>query len=365
MLRNPSRQSAALLFLPLAACAVHAQTAPANCLGLSSDAQRLACYDQLHGRVSGASALPTSPAAPGVSPQQATSGPLTQPLVTPVKVPTSPDAAPVTRTLLARRWDLDGAVGELYAPRTYRTIYVMPLTWTSQTNQRPQSPAPGHSANSDLNVRDVEAKFQVSLKSKLATNVLGSDVSIWAGYTQTSRWQVYSGKISRPFRETNYEPELMAVLPLHTDVAGWGLRLAGLSLNHQSNGRSLPLSRSWNRLMGALVLERGEWIAELRPWTRIGESGQEDDNPDIENYMGRGEIRLSRYWGSHALAIQLRHSLRSGEQSFGSAQLEWAFPISGSLHGFVQVFSGHGESMIDYNLRQNKLGLGVTLADWR
>lgn len=365
MHRISSLRAAALLSLPLAACAVHAQTAPANCLGLASDAQRLACYDQLHGRVSGTPLAPASPPAPGVSPHQATPGPMTQPLATPVKAPTSPEAPPVTKTLLAKRWDLDGSVGELYAPRTYRPMYILPFTWTSQTNQRPQSPALNHSASSDLNVRPMEAKFQISLKSKLAVDVFGSDVSIWGGYTQSSRWQVYSQKISRPFRETNYEPELMAVLPLHAEFGGWGLRMAALSLNHQSNGRSLPLSRSWNRLIGSLVLERDDWIAELRPWTRIGESDQEDDNPGIENYIGRGELRLSHYMGSHALTVQLRHSLRGGDKSHGSGQLEWAFPISGSLHGYLQLFSGYGESLIDYNLRQNKLGLGVTLADWR
>jgi phospholipase A1 len=362
MHRISSRRAAALLSLPLAAFAVQAQTAPANCLGLASDAQRLACYDKLHGRVSNPVATPV---APGVPAELATPGPMTQPLATTVKAPTSPEAAPVTTTLLAKRWDLDGSVGELYAPRTYRPMYILPLTWTSQTNQRPQSPALGHSAPGDLNVRPMEAKFQISLKSKLAVDVFGSDVSLWGGYTQSSRWQIYSQQISRPFRETNYEPELMAVLPLHLEVGGWGLRMAGLSLNHQSNGRSLPLSRSWNRLMGALVLERGEWIAEVRPWTRIGESDHEDDNPGIEDYIGRGELRLSRYWGSHALTVQLRHSLRAGDKSHGSGQVEWAFPISGSLHGYVQMFSGFGESLIDYNLRQNKLGLGVTLADWR
>ena len=41
------------------------------------------------------------------------------------------------------------------------------------------------------------------------------------------------------------------------------------------------------------------------------------------------------------------------------------FPLAGALHGYLQVFSGYGESMIDYNLRQTKAGLGVTIAGWR
>jgi phospholipase A1 len=98
---------------------------------------------------------------------------------------------------------------------------------------------------------------------------------------------------------------------------------------------------------------------------RIPERASDDDNPDVSDYMGRGELRLARYVGDHALLLQLRHSLRSGDRSHGSAQLEWAFPLSGVLHGFVQVFSGYGESLIDYNLRQNRLSLGVTLAGWR
>ena len=43
------------------------------------------------------------------------------------------------------------------------------------------------------------------------------------------------------------------------------------------------------------------------------------------------------------LSLQLRHSLRSGERSRGSGQLDWMFPIRGALHGYLQVFSGHGE----------------------
>ena len=116
---------------------------------------------------------------------------------------------------------------------------------------------------------------------------------------------------------------------------------------------------------GAVALERGDWVAEIRPWLRIREGRSDDDNPDIEDFVGRGEVVISRYWSDQALSLQLRHSLRDGERARGSAQLDWVFPLSGVLHGYLQVFSGHGESLIDYNQRQTKLGLGVTIAGWR
>ena len=266
---------------------------------------------------------------------------------------------------LAERWDLRGHTGELFAPRAYRPVYVLPATWTSRVNRSPGSPSPDHTVTSELELRAVETKYQISLKAKLLPDILGLPVSLWGGYTQSSRWQVYNGAASRPFRETNYEPEGMLVWPMKGEILGWQMRMASVSLTHQSNGRSLPLSRSWNRIIGTLALERGEWVAELRPFGRIYEGRNEDDNPDILNYIGRGEILLSRYWGNHALSFQLRHTLRTADKSRGSAQVDYVFPLTGALHGHLQIFSGYGESLVDYNVRQTKVGVGVTIAGWR
>lgn len=314
------------------------------CTQVIDDAARLACYDRAHGR------LPARP----------------QPPPAPVVVPgTQPGTPPGPASHLTDRWDLDQNRGELFAPRPHRPVYLLPVTWTDALNRRPVSPSPGRTADDDMLLRNLEAKYQISLKAKLAHELLGTPISLWGGYTQSSRWQVYNGPASRPFRETNYEPELIASVPLQGRLLGWDLRMASLALNHQSNGRSMPLSRSWNRVIFGLGVERGEWLAEFRPWLRLPEAADDDDNPDILDHIGRAELRLSRFRNDHALTLLLRHSLRGGARSHGSAQLEWVFPWSGALHGYVQVFSGQGESLVDYNVRQTKLGLGLTIAGWR
>ena len=44
--------------------------------------------------------------------------------------------------------------------------------------------------------------------------------------------------------------------------------------------------------------------------------------------------------------------------------MSWSFPVAGDLKGYLQVFSGYGESMIDYNHRQTMIGAGITVHDW-
>lgn len=274
-------------------------------------------------------------------------------------------AAAAQTPLLDARWDLDGHErADEFFPRAYKPVYLLPATHTDNLNLRPSSPSAERSATEDQVLRRIEAKYQLSFKSKFLGG-LPFGMSVWGGYTQSSRWQVYNGAVSRPFRETNYEPEVIAVLPLQQPLLGGTLRMASLAINHQSNGRSLPFSRSWNRWIAGLAWERDDWTVELRPWWRLPEAAAEDDNPDIRDHIGRGELLVSRHWGNHALHLQLRHSARRGERSRGSAQLEYAFPLRGAMHGWLQVFSGYGESMVDYNVRQNKVGLGVTIAGWR
>lgn len=62
-----------------------------------------------------------------------------------------------------------------------------------------------------------------------------------------------------------------------------------MGYNHDSNGRSDPTSRSWNRLYTRLMAENGNWLVEVKPWYVIGST---DDNPDITKYMGYYQLKI-------------------------------------------------------------------------
>ena len=356
------------LLLPLtgAAClwAVPAQAAkpqPADlraCAAIATDAQRLACYDQaMQDDLAREAQRVGKAAAPRIFRQD-------QPGAAPPAPAIVPQPAP-PRFLLDSRWELepDSKLGT-FTLRGYRPILVMPVFATSNQNRRPHSLNPANSVTQAEQLDNIEAKFQLSLKTKIWQGVFGEAGDVWAGYTQSSRWQVYNAKQSRPFRETDYEPEIMAVFATHYRVFGWDARLFGIGVTHQSNGLSDPLSRSWNRVVADIGFERDGWTVMLRPWWRIPEARSGDNNPDIENYIGRGELQVLHPWHSQEFGLALRHSLRGGRDSRGSARFSWSFPVAGHLRGYIEAFKGYGESLIDFNHNATYLGVGVSLLDW-
>lgn len=309
-----------------------------SCVGIDADAARLACYDALAGRRE-------------------------PPPLEPLPAASNPDGE--LHSLLTESWDLDGDHAK-FEIRRYKPVYLLPVFYTTHTNPTPSSPTRGSTTTAAVIPNQTEAKFQLSLKTKVFNDLIGNNGDIWMAYTQSSRWQLYNGDYSRPFRETNYEPEAIFVWRTRFEVPGAdGLtgRYFGLGINHQSNGQAGALSRSWNRVIGAVALERKQWTFTFRPWWRVTENS-DDDNPDIADYMGRGEILATRVFGAHILSLEARHSLKTGSRSHGSLRADWAFPINNALRGHLQIFSGYGESMIDYNHRATYLGLGVSLAEW-
>ncbi|BBF78533.1 phospholipase A [Acinetobacter ursingii] len=351
---------------------VEAPAAPASakaCVALDSNADRLACYDAIFkAPVDTRNAIAAQLAAP-VEPKEDKAKPETLKAKVEEKVGSlfALEADPIDPnvSLLDKRWELsEKAKLGTWNIRAFKPVYLMPVFWTTKKNEFPSSPNPNNTVTENQNLDSLESKFQLSLKTKAWENIIGNNGDLWLGYTQSSRWQVYNGDESRPFRETNYEPEASLMFRTNYKVFGLDGRLLGVTLNHQSNGRSDPLSRSWNRVIFNVGFEKDNFALMLRPWVRIQEDSKNDNNPDIEDYIGRGDLTAFYKWNDHDFSLMLRHSLKDGDDSHGAAQFDWTFPISGKLRGHFQVFDGYGESLIDYNHRATYFGLGISLMDW-
>ena len=241
--------------------------------------------------------------------------------------------------------------------KAHRSNYFMPYTYNNLPNVDPIKALTVH------DVMENEATFQISQKIKLWQDVMGRDMDLWVGYTQRSFWQVYNSDDSAPFRETNYEPEMLLNFRTDFPVLGMRARTVNLGFNHQSNGRSEPLSRSWNRIVGNIGFEKGNFTLLLNAWYRIPESAEDDDNPHIDDYMGPGEIWGYYLWNKHRFGMMLRNNLHFSDNR-GALQLEWSFPLVRRVSGYMQFFTGYGESMLDYDSSVNRIGIGFILRDW-
>ena len=217
--------------------------------------------------------------------------------------------------------------------------------------------------NPSFDLNDVEAQFQISVKFPLLINVFDT-FDLYSAYTNHSFWQLYE-KDSSPFRETNHEPEAWLQFNPKWEFFGFTNTANLLGFVHQSNGQGGIISRSWNRIFANFLVERGGLALSFKPWFRISEDESSDDNPDITDYLGHFEIRAAYKWKEHVFSAMSRNNLESGFDK-GAIELSWSFPLWDYpyLKGYVQYFNGYGESLIDYNNKVNKIGIGFALTDW-
>ncbi|MBU0925468.1 phospholipase A [bacterium] len=210
--------------------------------------------------------------------------------------------------------------------------------------------------------KQLETAFQISIEKPITYNFFGLDESISAAYTQKSFWQ--TAKDSSPFRETNYEPEVFIQFPYKDSET---FKAYKISLIHTSNGRNNEESRSWNRAYIEGYFQLSNLFLVPKIWYRIPEASGDDDNSDIEDYYGKGELTLLYAYKKHTFELMLRNNLEFNSGNKGAAELNWTFPLPNFLstensYGLLQVFSGYGNSLIDYDQEIHKIGLGIAFS---
>ena len=256
----------------------------------------------------------------------------------------------------ARMYDDQLNYGRDFVISPFKPNYAM-LTYWDNPNEEPFASL----GDGGDTLKRQEIKFQISMKAPLWRNMFETNNDLMFAYTSTSWWQ-YSNSDddnSKAFRETNYEPEVFLrhyggpKLPF-----GGQLSAVDLGINHQSNGRSELLSRSWNRVMGRAYLDFDEIAVAFRAWYRIPEDEDDDDNPHMRRYYGAGDITVA--WAPNKNTFSAM--LRPGTEENG-LELTWSYPVSRYLRIYTQYWNGYGESLLDYDTRSQRIGIGFALND--
>lgn len=286
-------------------------------------------------------------------------------------------------SVMTKHWDMDRDPDKgknIFILWPYRPSYFLLAAYNSSPNEDamldidPKAKAQYNEVKFQLSfkIKAWEDVFRGSLKNVIENNIGIKGIDIWVAYTQQSFWQLYNSAFSAPFRDTNYEPELLFNIRTQYEIPGLPgtkLQFINVGYNHQSNGRSRPLSRSWNRVVANVGLEKDNFGLLVKTWYRIPEDENNDDNPDLTRYMGYGELWGTLYWKKQRLAMMLRNNFR--QENLGAVQLDWSIPLS-VIHNvlgdkfsiYFQYFNGYGEGLLDYNKSVNRVSVGFMLADW-
>jgi phospholipase A1/A2 len=376
---------ACVLFLLLSAFSCHAaaiQDDLTKCAAIKDDnAARLKCFDELANKPIPAKNTVIEKPADKMATKESSTVNISE------KTAAKESAREETLSLMEKHWDMrttSDVERNIFVLYPYRPCFLLAAAYNSSLNEASQLDIDPN-AKAQYN----EVKFQLSFKFKIwedlfkgtfkdtiekKTGIRGIDV--WIAYTQLSFWQLYNSAFSAPFRDTNYEPELLFNFRLQHEIPhlmGTKLQFVNVGFNHQSNGRSEPLSRSWNRIVANVGLEKtldaekkDSFNILLKTWWRLPENDEDDDNPTLSEYVGYGELWGTLYWKKQRFALMLRNNLRA--ENKGAVQVDWSFPlplIGDKVSGYLQYFNGYGEGLLDYNSSSNRISAGFMLTDWK
>ncbi|SFZ97599.1 Phospholipase A1 precursor,; Outer membrane phospholipase A [hydrothermal vent metagenome] len=281
-----------------------------------------------------------------------------------------------TKTIETKRMFDNLLHSDIFGIEAYKTNYIMPLSYAKDKPRRISA----NSANKNETYNEnTEVEFQFSLKKELSYNLFGFNEYVYAAYTQKVWWQLYDE--SGPFRETNYMPELYVTVPTSQTIDDMiDLKIVTFGFIHESNGQEGYRSRSWNRLYVSGLWQWDNLFVSARAWYRLEEDKKSDefyegkltfeealsessgdDNPDILDYMGYGDLNIAYLYERHKFNLMLRNNFDFDDNKY-AVEFAYSYPLFGSDNTYVyaKVFTGYGESLIDYDVDVTKVSFGLS-----
>lgn len=198
-----------------------------------------------------------------------------------------------------------------------------------------------------------ELKYQFSIRIPLFGD--GRRNTFFAAYTQKSLWQVYDKEGSRPFRETNYNPEAFY-------RTGGENFFTDIGYAHESNGREDPESRSWDILYLKFHMISSVLNFDLKLWHILAEDQGVEEFPikreKIVDFYGFGELRITAKLDWLFISTLSRYNFSKKK---GAWETDLSFPMTENFFLTFQYFLGYGDTLRDYNNFTSRYGVGVML----
>lgn len=294
-------------------------------------------------------------------------------------------STPETKALMNSIWE-----GNFFGLTPYHESYFLPISIANSKYPRITENHHPNAVRTPLEEEykeygRTEVEFQISFKKQLSYNFFGWNEFIFAAYTQTVWWQLYEK--SSPFRETNYRPELYLSVPSSAYLdENYGLKAVRYGFLHESNGQDGYRSRSWNRLYVKWLWQWKNLFLASRVWYRLPENQKTDsyyngngfeadgtptdphqvgdDNPHMEQYLGYGDLTFHYLYGKNQFASLLRYNFGAGGTQRGAVEFNWSYPFffSKNMFWYTKVFTGYGESLIDYDRSVTKASFGFSFS---
>jgi phospholipase A1 len=211
--------------------------------------------------------------------------------------------------------------------------------------------------NSDFYKKE-ETEFQFSFMIPIQRKVFSSNFDLNVAYTHHAWWQIYNSENSRPFRETNYMPEIFLryIDPSESRFMGFDLMAFDVGFIHHSNGQIQLLSRSWNRLFATAYFQNTGYQFFTTLWYRIPESSNTDENKNIYKYLGYGKFEISKSFGLHTISLKTPIAATHFTLDF-----KYSYPWKENVRWYASFETGYGNSLIEYNRYSQRFGLGLVL----
>ena len=198
-------------------------------------------------------------------------------------------------------------------------------------------------------------KFQISLGIRLTDAVLPWNSFIFLMYTQKTIWNVFQESL--PIKDINFNPGIGWSKPFFNKDRYVG-KLTFM-VEHESNGRDGPESRSWNRISfsGSTVID--QWLmVHAKIWYPIVDSG---NNKDILKYCGIYQSGVVITTPDKKFAFGITWVKRGGWNfNFNTIwEFTWRVHKKSNLNLFAQYYNGYGECLLNYNQFSSTLRVGL------